>query len=184
MDREEAIASLVREAMRGLDPWERDARVRAQWYCGAESDADLEEESRDRAIPRHLLEEIRRSEHPPTGASDPRYDRLVERSLRYDVQDATNEYLSGRLGFDVDGPEPELLACLCCGYRTLGERGAYLICAVCWWEDVFEGHPPEIPGPNRVTLEQGRRNFERFGASDPRELDRIDPDARRRYSRG
>ena len=25
--------------------------------------------------------------------------------------------------------------CLCCGYRTLDERGAYDICPVCFWED-------------------------------------------------
>lgn len=25
--------------------------------------------------------------------------------------------------------------CLCCGYRTLDERGAFDICPVCFWED-------------------------------------------------
>ena len=25
--------------------------------------------------------------------------------------------------------------CLCCGYRTIDERGAFDICLVCFWED-------------------------------------------------
>lgn len=25
--------------------------------------------------------------------------------------------------------------CLCCGYRTLDERGAFDICPICFWED-------------------------------------------------
>ena len=25
--------------------------------------------------------------------------------------------------------------CLCCGYRTIDERGAFDICPVCFWED-------------------------------------------------
>ena len=28
-----------------------------------------------------------------------------------------------------------IVACPCCGYETLGERGAFEICGVCWWED-------------------------------------------------
>ena len=29
----------------------------------------------------------------------------------------------------------EKVICLCCGYRTLDERGVFDICPVCFWED-------------------------------------------------
>jgi hypothetical protein len=57
--------------------------------------------------------------------------------------------------------------CPCCGYPTLGARGEYEICRICWWEDdgqddadadVFRG------GPNQgYSLTQARENFRRFG---------------------
>ena len=31
--------------------------------------------------------------------------------------------------------EKKKVRCLCCGYRTLDERGGYDICPVCFWED-------------------------------------------------
>ena len=31
--------------------------------------------------------------------------------------------------------EKKKVICLCCGYRTLDERGAFDICQVCFWED-------------------------------------------------
>ena len=84
--------------------------------------------------------------------------------------------------------------CLCCGYRTINERGAYDICPICFWEDdpylldvtddngritsVFYENDCErddydgsdiidMPsGANDgLTLRQGRRNFREFGAS-------------------
>lgn len=61
-------------------------------------------------------------------------------------------------------------ACPCCGYLTLAEApGSYEVCPVCLWEDDplqlrdqdFSG------GANRVSLNEGRRNFRECGASSP-----------------
>ena len=57
--------------------------------------------------------------------------------------------------------------CPCCDYITLPERGNYLICPVCFWED--DGQDVEAldqsSGPNHgISLRQGRANFKRFGA--------------------
>ena len=80
--------------------------------------------------------------------------------------------------------------CLCCGYRTLDERGDYDICPVCFWEDeayliiemdsinvlkrpenyLEEDYDGEdvldiVSGANHgLTLRQGRENFKEFGA--------------------
>lgn len=185
VDRGEAIARIVRETLSRLDPWEREAHVRSAWYCRSETDEELEEEARESGVPRHLLEQIRRPEESPDDVSDPRYDPLVERSLRWRIENSTNEYLSGRIGCMVTGPEPELLPCPCCGYCTLRERGVFETCHVCWWEDELEGGNDSIPFcPNRVALDDARRNFDRFGASDPRYVDRVDPEDRQRYRQG
>lgn len=82
--------------------------------------------------------------------------------------------------------------CLCCGFRTLDERGAYDICPVCFWEDeryfyrkgnmsgTLSGENDPDPdddaydgadmldvrsGANHgLTLRQGRENYKKFGA--------------------
>lgn len=69
------------------------------------------------------------------------------------------------------------LRCPCCGYKTLGERGGYEICPVCFWED--DGQDNEdadevVGGPNgSISLTQGRANFLEFGASQRKDLPRI-----------
>ncbi|WP_334748438.1 CPCC family cysteine-rich protein [Phytobacter diazotrophicus] len=44
--------------------------------------------------------------------------------------------------------------CLCCGKRTLEERGSYEICAVCGWEDdpVQSADPDFAGGANSLSL--------------------------------
>jgi hypothetical protein len=59
-------------------------------------------------------------------------------------------------------------ACPCCGYKTSKERpgGTYNICEVCFWEDdpIQFDDPDYEGGANRVSLKQGQRNFQEFGA--------------------
>ncbi len=61
-----------------------------------------------------------------------------------------------------------MYSCLCCGYLTLGEQppGTFEICPVCKWEDdnVQAADPPLAGGANRMSLDQARLNFARFGA--------------------
>jgi hypothetical protein len=60
----------------------------------------------------------------------------------------------------------ERAECPCCGYPTLGQRGAYEICELCWWEDDGQGDAcaDEVRGgPNQgSSLAQARRNFRQF----------------------
>lgn len=59
-------------------------------------------------------------------------------------------------------------ACPCCGYKTLREIpvGTYNICEVCFWEDdpIQLDNPDSVGGANKVSLRQGQRNFQDFGA--------------------
>ncbi|QLQ38938.1 CPCC family cysteine-rich protein [Micromonospora robiginosa] len=77
------------------------------------------------------------------------------------------------------GPDGGPYACPCCGFLTLGERGGYEICDVCFWED--DGQDEHDAGrvrggPNRnVSLLEARRNFTACGAADPRDLRHVRP---------
>ena len=59
--------------------------------------------------------------------------------------------------------------CPCCDYFSLAERGNYLICPICFWEDDGQdmNEIDDESGPNHgITLREGRVNFEEFGACD------------------
>ena len=62
----------------------------------------------------------------------------------------------------------QLLTCPCCGYKTYLEEnvGSYSICEVCFWEDdpLQSENPAMENGANKVSLIQGQKNFEEFGA--------------------
>ena len=60
----------------------------------------------------------------------------------------------------------KLLQCPCCDYFTLGERGGYDICPICFWEDdgTDINSIDKDSGPNHMTLRAGRLNFEKIGA--------------------
>jgi len=71
------------------------------------------------------------------------------------------------------------LRCPCCGLKTLGERGGYEICAVCFWED--DGQDDDdadevLGGPNGdLSLSMGRANYKAFGASREQDLPHVRP---------
>jgi cysteine-rich CPCC protein len=69
-------------------------------------------------------------------------------------------------------PRPLNEPCYCCGFVTLLERGANLMCPVCFWEDDASiGNELDVCSlRNRMTLATARANFEQFGACDPNEF--------------
>jgi len=70
-------------------------------------------------------------------------------------------------------------ACPCCEYLTLeaDEAGSDDICPVCFWEDDFVQFqdPTYAGGANHASLEQARRNFREFGASEKRRMPHVRP---------
>lgn len=64
--------------------------------------------------------------------------------------------------------EVGMYKCPCCGFLTLSEQppGTFEICPVCNWEDdaAQAANPLLEGGANRVSLDQARSNFARFGA--------------------
>ncbi|SCG80361.1 CPCC family cysteine-rich protein [Micromonospora rifamycinica] len=86
------------------------------------------------------------------------------------------------------GPAAGLYACPCCGYLTLGERGCFEICDVCFWED--DGQDDQDAdrvrgGPNRdLSLLDARRNFAVHAAADPRDRRHVRPPLPEEYPPG
>lgn len=76
------------------------------------------------------------------------------------------------------GP-PGPLRCPCCGFLTLGERHAWEICPVCFWEDDGQDDPDADQvwgGPNgSLSLTQARENYRRLGACEERHVGHVRP---------
>lgn len=78
-------------------------------------------------------------------------------------------------------PRRKKYQCPCCGNFTLGARGEYLICPVCFWEDDWEGEAygkmaPERPqGANRLHLWEARGNYLAFGACEEAGKENVRP---------
>ena len=116
----------------------------------------------------------------PHGAADALTVRPIESLMTENSKKTPSpEELARRLAwFDeytgrLDNQPPELpLRCPCCGCKTLSERGAYEICAVCFWEDDGQDdYDADVVrgGPNgALTLTKARANYCRFGACDQR----------------
>ena len=80
----------------------------------------------------------------------------------------------------VAGTRPDgLYPCPCCYCLTLGERGGFEICPVCFWEDDGQDeHDADVVrgGPNgSLSLTQGRMNYASFGASAKKDLEHVRP---------
>ena len=67
--------------------------------------------------------------------------------------------------------------CPCCSHLTLDEApgGSHAICGVCCWEDdgVQLRDPDYRGGANGMSLNEARKNFRQFGASEKRRLPRV-----------
>jgi len=84
--------------------------------------------------------------------------------------------------YEPEDPTPRE-QCPCCDYISLAERGNYLICPICFWEDEG-GDVDELDsysGPNHMTLRDGRANFKLFGACDDKMKKNVLPENERKY---
>lgn len=70
--------------------------------------------------------------------------------------------------YSPDDPTPRV-KCKYCEFISIAERGNYLICPVCFWEDESTGLDlDELSGANHgLSIRQGRENFQKYGACKP-----------------
>ena len=81
----------------------------------------------------------------------------------------------------IKGRQPLLYPCFCCDYKTIEERGDYCICEVCYWEDDGVDQEERFSSPNKMTLREGRENFELYGVCKESLLKVVEDDRTLRY---
>ena len=69
------------------------------------------------------------------------------------------------------------IACLCCGFLTIDERGGYEICPVCGWEDdpVQARDASYRGGANDCSLNEAKVNYTEFGAASRQMVKQVRP---------
>ena len=109
-----------------------------------------------------------------------RYDPLLEKMIADQFIGASKEYLLSMLqkyGCEfkaVTGEIEELLACPCCGYQTLEDKGGFDLCPVCWWTDegIDNHNADKLSSVNKgLSLICARYYFLLFGISKPERQD-------------
>jgi hypothetical protein len=180
MTRDEAIARLIEHALAAMDADQRADMLVGWWGIDAGDPAY------------DALSDGARAELATDGPRDPmarHWEPLLRLALRSTFVGVINPYLESRLAElglreTVEGEVERLEECPCCGYRTIGERGGYEICRVCFWEDDGGNDIDAHSGPNHMTLREARASFERIGAVTERERAFVLADGTARYARG
>ncbi len=79
--------------------------------------------------------------------------------------------------YEPEDPTPRC-QCPCCDYISLPERGEWLICPVCYWEDDgtdIDDLDRRSPCNHEMTLREARANFRAFGACERSMLKHVCP---------
>lgn len=162
MKREEAINKISKLKIKQLTNDER-ASYLISWWNINEDDDEYD------SLPDSLKNEMIKNEKYEN-PEDKKYDPLIIKALIYEFRGVRNEYIERELNqlvnqkIEVKGIIENFDKCPCCGYRTLEERGKWEICEVCYWEDDGIEYLDVVSGPNRITLRNARKNFNKFGA--------------------
>ncbi|MFG3614040.1 CPCC family cysteine-rich protein [Rummeliibacillus stabekisii] len=172
MLRKEAIKIIIENDITKLTREEREALILNSWGID-EHDPEFHYFSTS------LQYELLSSDIPTNDVMDLRYNDLLLIGAEGSFYGIPNNYLSKLVSeivgshIKVEGYVEKLLPCPCCNYETLIQRGEYEICPVCFWEDDGNNVPSRYSGPNHMTLSEGRRNFEKYGACSKEEVKSI-----------
>lgn len=169
MERKEAIEILANKQLRELSDSERAEQLDTMTLEDWSSDKEW------RKLPFLIKREFKRGVLKFEASSE-RYDNVLLIWLKSKLQSVFNDYLKKQLELDkINGNPIDLEPCPCCGRKTIGERGNYEICTVCWWEDDGQDNDTadEVFGrPNYgLSLTKARINFLVHGIYDPERKD-------------
>jgi hypothetical protein len=79
------------------------------------------------------------------------------------------------------------IKCPCCSYYSIpkGEDGLFWICQVCYWEnDLSEMCEEGYIGVNGISISDAIDNFNNYGVSNMKWIDKIDKNIRNLYHNG
>jgi hypothetical protein len=164
----------IGDRMRSMEPiyrklyelfnWEnRDRKYYATFSDGRQWELTDVYADQDQGMPSHATAEIVR-------VIEPAEELLRGRAVFFYLSEiaAVIDPETGTVLYETGGG----IACPCCGYLTLGERGGFEICPVCYWEDDGQSEIDADQvrgGPNReLSLTQARANYREYGAISPK----------------
>jgi hypothetical protein len=184
MNRKEAKKVIAVYEMQNLSSDEKLEILECNYWFFGDKEGIIEavEEGSYPEISENLIEIIDKSPDPLLNAEteDLVVDYLVN-GLKY----ATNLYLETKLKSVNANFKDEIIGeveiagvCPCCEYYSIdyGEEGLWDICPVCFWENGGEG-------PNHMTLEEAKLNFEKLGAVNANSLDFVDKQGKIKYKK-
>jgi hypothetical protein len=180
MKREFAIDLVARAKLPNLSEVERSSHV---WDWWAIDEADSEFSSLPEA-----LKALMKSGTEPQDLMSQHLDVLVLVALRFELRNVTNRYLSMQVKMlgrneSVDGEEPTLVACACCGYLCFEATDSFGICSVCFWQQDSTSIIDGISAPNKMSLSEAQQNFRRVGAISEKFLRSRPSDVIERFNR-
>ncbi|KAF2078770.1 CPCC family cysteine-rich protein [Flavobacterium sharifuzzamanii] len=184
MNREEAKKVIAVYEMQNLSSDEKLEILECNyWFFGdKEGITEAIEEGSYPEISEDLIEIIDKTPDPFLNAES---EGLVVDYLVNGLKYVTNLYLQTKLKSinpnfkdKIFGEVERAGLCPCCEYYSIdyGEDGLWDICPVCFWENGGEG-------PNHMTLEQAKFNFEKFGAINKDSLGFVDKNGAKKYCR-
>lgn len=104
-------------------------------------------------------------------------DLVTNSYLEYVVSNALN------INISIQGKEPILNACPCCGFKNLETRGEYSICGVCFWEDDGCNDEDKYSNCNHMTLKEAKRMFVLIGVIDEKYLSKMNDERFIKYKK-
>ncbi|WP_196888236.1 CPCC family cysteine-rich protein [Aureivirga sp. CE67] len=156
-------------------------------YFYYENEIDIREEIENNELPKfsdYIIQLIVNNEKP-VEINHVEFDLIYQEYLSSILYGSTNKYLIFKLKEvanvivdDLTGKKELLDPCPCCDYLTisLGEDGLCEICPVCFWENFGSG-------PNGMTLDLAKRNFNKHGVMDLRFKKFVDPEGNFKYEK-
>lgn len=179
--RKNAILRIAEREIPSLSPAQRESLI-GDWWFTDEGDPEF------RLVPDELRNRMRKGD-PPDDCTPNIYDPLILIGLAACYKGVRNSYLEKKLseyeGKDIRvvGKPEDLFGCPCCGYKSLEKRCEYFICRVCFWEDDCSEARDAYSSCNRMTLEEAKNNFFRFGAISEEALGYVDKEGELKYMR-
>lgn len=180
MHRETAITIICQKKIDELTKEEKKDLLLSWWNIDSEDDEFSQ-------LSYELQQELLVTDEPLDDIDEKKYDSLLLVALKSKYFGVRNDYLSNQVSslvstnIKVDGEQESLLSCPCCYYQTLKERGQYLICSVCFWEDDGNNDMEIYSFVNHMFLSEGRANFKKFGTCSKLALINIESDVQNRY---
>ncbi|MDE7424430.1 MAG: hypothetical protein K2N51_12215 [Lachnospiraceae bacterium] len=162
MNRKQAIKIIASDKIENLSIEDRELIIYNAWGLD-KTDEEFH------LLPPNLKKELLNFDEPQHDVVSSEYDELVKISCESSYDEYSNEQLAVmassilRKRVFVDGENPKMYPCPCCGKETLSIRGEYDICSNCNWEDDGNEDEDMYSSANHMTLKQGKKNYLLYG---------------------